>query len=242
MAEAPLPERVFEIDEFLGQLIEVPITRRILVDHAPGGFDRGVMLRRAGWVTLETLRVDRQPGVGHQANRFVIQRRRGDGFFQFLQQLRPMGVGAQQRRALVTQDELDFTVLERLEARRLPQERPDRVVLGGRHGGQYRPRMHQLIKDSRDPRQHLEGRRQLTQPNVFAGGLELVQHQLHPQLGGLVLDDEQHLVMVRRQRVLGAENTPQVQVVAVAHGVGKIQLGVMPFICLIGRRIRTLAH
>ena len=31
---------------------------------------------------------------------------------------------------------------------------------------------------------------------------QLVEHQLHPQLGGLVLDDEQHLVVVRRERVL----------------------------------------
>ena len=34
---------------------------------------------------------------------------------------------------------------------------------------------------------------------------ELVDHQLHPQLGGLVLDDEQHLVVVRRARLLRRE-------------------------------------
>ncbi|MCY1355789.1 hypothetical protein D3C87_1601730 [compost metagenome] len=109
------------------------------------------------------------------------------------------------------------------------------MVLGGSHGGQHRPGMHQLIKNPRDPRQHLERGRQLSQSNVLTGGIELVQHQLHPQLRGLMLDDEQHLVMVRRQRVLCAENAPQIQVVAVAHGVGKIQLGVMPFFRLVCR-------
>ncbi|MNE25672.1 hypothetical protein D3C80_1190070 [compost metagenome] len=142
---------------------------------------------------------------------------------------------AQQRCTLVAEDELDLAVLERLEARRLPQERPDRVVFGWGHGRQHGPGMHQLIENPRHPRQHLERRRQLTQANVFAGSLELVQHQFHPQLGCLVLDDEQHFVMVRGQRMLGAENLAQVQVVAVTHGVGKIQLGVMPFVCRVAR-------
>ena len=49
------------------------------------------------------------------------------------------------------------------------------------------------------------------------GGAQLVQHQLHPQLAGLVLDDEQHLVVVGRERLLRAEDGVELQVVAVAH-------------------------
>jgi hypothetical protein len=39
------------------------------------------------------------------------------------------------------------------------------------------------------------------------GGFQLVDHQLHPQLGHLMLHDEQHLVVMRRlaARLLGAE-------------------------------------
>ena len=46
---------------------------------------------------------------------------------------------------------------------------------------------------------------------------QLVQHELHPQLAGLVLHDEQHLVVVGRQRLLRAQDLVEVQVVAVAH-------------------------
>ena len=51
--------------------------------------------------------------------------------------------------------------------------------------------------------------------DVADGGLQFVDDQLHPQLRGLVLDDEQHLVVVRRvaERVLCIEHTVQVAVV-----------------------------
>jgi hypothetical protein len=38
---------------------------------------------------------------------------------------------------------------------------------------------------------------QLVLRDVGDGRAQLVQHQLHPQLAGLVLDDEQHLVVRR---------------------------------------------
>ncbi len=187
------------------------------------------MNRRRRRVAFGALGVDRQASLGHQIDRLVIQRRRGNRHFQLVQQRRPMRVGAQQRRAFIAEDKFDLTVLERLEPRRLPQERANRLVLRRRHRRQHRPGVHQLIKDPRHPRQHLERRRQLAQTHVLASGLKLVQHQFHPQLRGLVLDDKEHFVVVRRQRVLGAEDFAQVQVVAIAHGLGKIQFGVMPF-------------
>ena len=51
-----------------------------------------------------------------------------------------------------------------------------------------------------------------------------MQHQLQPQLGGLVLDDEQHLVVMRRhaQGVLGAEDLVQRQVLAVGQAPGEV--------------------
>ena len=54
--------------------------------------------------------------------------------------------------------------------------------------------------------------------------LQLVQHQLHPQLGGLVLYHEQHFVMMRRvgEWVLAVQQRVQAQVVAIAHAFGKI--------------------
>jgi hypothetical protein len=106
---------------------------------------------------------------------------------------------------------------------------PDRAVFGRRHGGQHVPGMHQLVHDARHPRQHLEGRRQVAGADVGAHGLQFVQHQLDPQFAGLVLDDEQHLVVVGRERMLGRQDLAQAQVVAIAHAAAEVHLGAVPF-------------
>jgi hypothetical protein len=141
-----------------------------------------------------------------------------------LQQVRPVGVGLQHGRVLVAQRELDAAVLPALEAAGLRQVGPDGRVLGRRHGGQHVPGVHQLLHDLGDPGQHLEGRLQLVAAHMAHRGAQLVQHQLHPELAGLVLHDEQHLVVLGRERVLGAQQLVQVQVVAVAHGPREVEL------------------
>jgi len=51
-----------------------------------------------------------------------------------------------------------------------------------------------------------------------ARGVDLVQGKAHPKLRGLVLDDEQHLVMcVADKGVWAAEDPVDVQVVAIGH-------------------------
>jgi hypothetical protein len=51
-----------------------------------------------------------------------------------------------------------------------------------------------------------------------------LQHELQPQLGGLVLDDEQQLVVVLRprDRPLRREQRVEVEVAAVAHAVAEV--------------------
>jgi urease accessory protein UreE len=88
--------------------------------------------------------------------------------------------------------------------------------------------MHQLVHDARHPGQHLERRRQVVAAQVVDHGVQLVQHQLHPQFAGLVLHDEQHLVMVGRERVLRVQDLFQAQVVAIAHGLGEVHLRAVP--------------
>jgi hypothetical protein len=53
---------------------------------------------------------------------------------------------------------------------------------------------------------------------------ELVEDQFQPQLGGLVLHDEQQLVVMRwiTLRVLRGQQRVQLQVVGVAHGFGEV--------------------
>ena len=107
----------------------------------------------------------------------------------------------------------------------LPEVRADGGVLGRGHRGQHVPRVHQLLHDLADPAEHLERRLQLVVGDVGHGGAQLVQHQLHPQLAGLVLHDEQQLVVVRRQRMLRAQHLVEVQVVAVVHVVAEVEVG-----------------
>ena len=69
------------------------------------------------------------------------------------------------------------------------------------------------------PRQALERHGQVIGSQVELRSAQLVEHQLEPELGGLVLDDEQHLVVVRgaAHDMLGAEDLIQVQVGAVGE-------------------------
>ena len=116
----------------------------------------------------------------------------------------------------------------RLEAGRGAQIGADGGVFGRRHGGQHVPGVHQLVHDARHPRQHLEGGRQFAAAEVAAHGVQFVQHQFQPQLAGLVLDDEQQLVVIGRAGVLGVQDLVQAQVIAIAHRFGEIELGAVP--------------
>jgi hypothetical protein len=89
--------------------------------------------------------------------------------------------------------------------------------------------VHQLLHDARHPGQHLEGLGQAVGGHVGDGRVQLVQHQLHPQLRGLVLHDEEHLVVVGRERLLRAQDGVELQVVAIAHVLGEIELGAVVF-------------
>ena len=86
--------------------------------------------------------------------------------------------------------------------------------------------------NARHARQHLERRLQVVVANVVARRGELVDGELHPQLGSLVLDDEHHLVVVARARLLRPEELVQVQVIAVAHRAGEIESRALGIRCV----------
>ena len=83
--------------------------------------------------------------------------------------------------------------------------------------GQHRPLLGEAALDVLDPGQALERRAQLVGGELPLHRAQLVQHQLEPQLGGLVLQDEQQLVVVlgHADRVLRGQDLVQVQVLAV---------------------------
>ena len=130
----------------------------------------------------------------------------------------------QHRRVLVAQQKLDGAVLQRLEARRGPQQVAETHVFRGRQRLQHRPLLGQLAHHLLGAGQHLAALPDLVALEETDGGAKLVDHQLHPQLRDLVLHDEQHLVVVRRigDRVLRGQQAVQLQVAAVAHAAGKV--------------------
>ena len=114
-----------------------------------------------------------------------------------------LGVGFEHRQhlaVLVAEDELDGAVLAGLEAGGIAQEAAELGVLGGRQGGQHGPLLGEGLLDVLDPGDALQRGAEVVGAEPGGGAAELVQDQLQPQLRGLVLDDEQHLVVVLRAR------------------------------------------
>jgi hypothetical protein len=122
-------------------------------------------------------------------------------------------------RDLVAEQEFDGAELVRLQSRRRAEHVAELRVLGRRERLEHRPLLEQLALDLLHAREDLEARRELVAPDMRDRRAELVDHQLHPQLGGLVLDDEQHLVVVRRARLLRGEQAVEPEVAAV-RGIG----------------------
>ena len=102
------------------------------------------------------------------------------------------------RRVLVAEQELDRPVLRRLKPRRRAERRAKTLVLGRRQRFKHRPLLEQLFLDQLDPSEDLETGLERVDADGIARRLELVDHELHPELGNLMLDDEQHLVVTRR--------------------------------------------
>ncbi len=135
-----------------------------------------------------------------------------------------VGEDAQHLLVLVAEGELHRAVLHGLEARGVAERPAELRVLGGRQGGEHRPLLRHHILDALDAGDALEGFAQVISGQQLAGGGELVQQLLEPELGGLVLDDEQHLVVVLRvaHRMLRGEQLVQRQVRPVGHPPGKV--------------------
>ena len=95
-------------------------------------------------------------------------------------------------------------------------------VLRRRQRLQHAPLLEQLALDLLHAREDLEAGREIVALDVYDGRGELVDHQLHPQLGGLVLNDEQHLVVMRRARLLRGEQALEAEVAAVGGVGGKV--------------------
>jgi hypothetical protein len=59
--------------------------------------------------------------------------------------------------------------------------------------------------------------------DVPYGSAQLMQHEFHPQLAGLVLHDKQHFVVIWRQWLLRVQNVIQLQIITIAHGLAEVE-------------------
>ena len=86
----------------------------------------------------------------------------------------------------------------------------------------------------------LNARAEIVVADLRDGLVELVQHQLHPQLGRLVDDDEQHLVMLLGAGALAGEKLIEMEVVAIAHRRAEIDMRLFREVVPRGRRCRLI--
>jgi len=126
-------------------------------------------------------------------------------------------VGLEHDGILVAQQDLDAPVLRALKTAAAGAIGPEGRVFGWRHGGQHVPGVDELFHDARDAGQHLDGLVQAVRRDVGDGRFQFVQHQLHPELRGLVLDDEKRLVVVGPEPHLRVQNAVELEAVVIAH-------------------------
>ena len=156
-------------------------------------------------VALEARGGHRQAAPREVAQEFVVERRRAEQRLELRVRRGIVAEHVEHRRLLVAEQELDRAILRRLESRRARQRRAERLVLGRRQRLQHRPLLEELPLDQLDAREDLEAGLQPVRAHVAHAAPELVDHQLHPQLGRLVLDDEQHLVVAAARPCVGGE-------------------------------------
>ena len=108
-------------------------------------------------------------------------------------------------RLLEAEAEFDLAELFGLEARRGAEHVAELEIIDGRQRREHVPRQGHHRLDAADPRHRLVGLGEAVLPDTSVTAKpQLVQHLLHPQLLGLVDDDEQHFVVEVRQRLLRA--------------------------------------
>ena len=165
------------------------------------------MFRRDGLLTGPQM-TERFAGGYHEISGFL------QGLDEARVPFRLMLVDSQYRTALVAEHEFEQPVLRGLESRRLAEYVPEFGIFSGRQGIEHLPLAVQLILDVSHACQFLDRLRQLVLAEVAYAAVHFVDDELDPELGDLVLDDKQHLVMVRRitESLLSRQQLVELQV------------------------------
>src|SRR5579883_761557 len=225
MAEAPLAEEILEIDQLLAELVDVPMAFGVAIGGDPRRLDRFVRAVALAPIAVERVAIDREAAAREEADRFVIEARRMEEIFERAMGLGPMTIGSQHLALLVAEQELDRAILEGLKSRGVAERVAEIEILARRQGREHVPGLDELRHDAAHPRQHLEGGRQIIVLDAEDRRLQLMDHQLHPELGRLMLDDEEHLVVIGRERLLRVEQAVEMEIIAIAHLAAEIGVG-----------------
>lgn len=79
VAEAPLMEDVFEVDEFFGEVVELPVFFRVAVDVEPGGFYFGGGGVGLFPVALQHGGRELEATAGEELQYFIVEAGSGEG-------------------------------------------------------------------------------------------------------------------------------------------------------------------
>ena len=149
------------------------------------------------------------------------------------------GMDREHAGVLVAEGELDRAVLPGLEARGVAEVGAKLLVLRRGQRREHGPLVGQRALDVLDAGDALEGDAHLVGGEQLHGRAGLVEHELEPQLGGLVLDDEEHLVVVLAHGVLRVEERVEGQVGPVGHLLTEIAVDAcLDVSCVAGHRLR----
>src|SRR6185437_13548163 len=223
--ESPAAKIVLEIDQLLGKLVERPVSFRVFVDGPPRRDDPLRHFVRAREVALERGARHGDAIADEIAKGLVIEARPLKFAFEPRHDVGPVRMRPQHRAIAIADHEFDLPVLPRLETRRLAKLAAKMGVFARRHGPQDVPGVVELLENPRDAGQHLEGGLNVVAGDRLARRADLVNREPHPQFRHLMLDDEQHLVMRVRERLLRAENLVEMKIVAIAHATFKGRFG-----------------
>ena len=127
----------------------------------------------------------------------------------------------EEARVLQAELELQLAELRGLEARRRPEHVAEGHVVDRGQGRQHVPGHGHHRLDPADPGHRLVGGREAVLIHQRDRQIELMQHLLEPQLLRLVDDDEEHLVVQVRQRLLRGEKLVERQIIGIGHAGGR---------------------
>ena len=217
VAETPELEALLHVHQLFAHVVFGPELRAVLVDALEHRQQRLVATVRPRPVALQQFGRHRVATPRQVTQELVIQAGRLQYRAQLRLRSRIVREYLEHVGVLVAQQEFDLAILQRLETGRRPQHAAELQVLRRRQRLQHRPLLEQLALHLLHPRQDLQAGIDVIGLQVQDRCLQLVDQQLHPQLGDVVLHDEQHLVVMRRlaQRLLCRQQGVQMQIAAV---------------------------